>query len=346
MLLLESIQKPSKHAEHRVRNPAMKSCVLTHQLQPVTKPTTMRTLIIPALLVLLASHRALAGVPNSVAISTETGDLGPKIAAEVQSGLEAEILYGLTEVFSNVARVKLNLTQVSDARIIARIQECEDLPCLEDIAKSAGVDLVVQVRMQVKKTGKKGKPEYAISMVVARDAPTRDGWREKTDCQACAAGEIKHMASLLASTIAEHIKIEAQATPPPALKPPVAAVEPAPSPVAIANPPPAPPAPPEASAWFVPRYVSATALVIGAGLIGTGAYLMSIDGNASCNLAAGQTQCPHVYATGALGTGLLIGGGVATLGGLAALIFFAPSAGSAHVALGFSGTSISVRGAF
>ncbi|HEX7596934.1 MAG TPA: hypothetical protein VF518_01900 [Polyangia bacterium] len=304
----------------------------------------MRTLPIAASILLLASPRVFAGVPSTVAVAVDTSDINPKTAVEVQTGLEAEVAYGLAEVFSNFARVKVNIAQVSDPQILARIQICEDAECLQNVAKSAKVDLVVQVRVQAKKVAKKGKPEYAIHMVIARDAPTRDTWREKTDCQACGASEIKHMASLLASTIAGNIKIDTQPAVEPAPKAPEKVVKLAPPPVEMEEP--SPPPAPEERGWQVPRWVSVTALVGGAALIGTGVYMLSIDGKGTCNLAASEELCARRHKTRGLGIGLLAGGGLAALGGLGGLIFFAPGSGAARLALEVTGSSISVGGTF
>jgi hypothetical protein len=307
----------------------------------------MRTLPIAASLLLLASPRVFAGVPSTVVVAADTSDINAKIAAELQTGLVAEISYGLAEVFSNFARVKVNLTQVSDPAIVARVQACEDAECLQNVAKSAKVDLVVQVRVQAKKAAKKGKSEYVIHMVIARDIPTRDTWREKTDCQACGASELKHMASLLASTIAGNIKIDTQPAVEPAPKAPeqvVKAVKVAPPPVEIEDPSPPPAA--EESGWHVPRWVSVTSLVGGAALIGTGVYLLSIDGKGTCDVAAPEELCARRHKTRGLGIGLLAGGGLAALGGLGGLIFLAPGSGAARLAFEFTGSSISVGGTF
>jgi hypothetical protein len=184
-------------------------------------------------------------------------------------------------------------------------------------------------------------------MVVARAAPDRDAWSETTDCQACAASEIKHTASLLASTIAEHIKVKA--TPPePAHEP----VPPRPTPVAPASPAPPPgvdvrQATAETSpGWYIPRALSLTALASGIVLIGTGLYLIGINGEGTCDLAASKQLCPRRYKTQTLGIGLQTGGGVAALGGAAGLLFFSPSARFTHVALNITGSSIAVSGEF
>jgi hypothetical protein len=65
----------------------------------------------------------------------------------------------------------------------------------------------VRVRQGAKKASKRSKSDFLVSMIVARSQPDRDAWVEKTDCQACEAGEIKHTASLLAFTIGERIKV-------------------------------------------------------------------------------------------------------------------------------------------
>jgi hypothetical protein len=182
-------------------------------------------------------------------------------------------------------------------------------------------------------------------MVVARPTPDHEAWTEKTDCPACDAREIKHTASLLASAIAEHMKTKRSA--------PAPAEEATPTPLTV-TPPPAPPpaldsrplpAPPKPSA-SVPTYLSLTALAGGAALIGAGIYLIHLDGEGTCDTAAPQELCARRYRTRNAGIGLVTGGGLAALGGLVGLIFFSPSSGATPVALGFTGSSISVSGGF
>jgi hypothetical protein len=301
----------------------------------------------------LASQPAFAGVPNTVAIAVDTSSLVPKIADEVQDGIVTHILAGFGEVMSALAATDIALTPVSEAKTLERVLECEGIECLQDLAQTAKVDLVVQVRVRVKqatkqatkKASKRSKTDYFISMVVARSAPDRDAWSEKADCQACAAGEIKHTASLLASTIAERIKVKTTPT-----TPMPAVVAPAPAPVTVAPPPLAPqnkPAPSDPDrGWYVPRYLSVAALAGGALLLGSGIYLMHINGQGTCNLSAPKDLCARRYKTGDLGIGLVAGGGVAALAGIVGLVAFSPGAGAGHVALNIGASSISVSGAF
>jgi hypothetical protein len=46
----------------------------------------------------------------------------------------------------------------------------------------------------------------------------------------------------------------------------------------------------------------------GAAMVGTGIWLLVIDGDGTCDPMPGQTQCPEVYSTTGLGIGSLIGG--------------------------------------
>jgi hypothetical protein len=198
------------------------------------------------------------------------------------------------------------------------------------------------VKVQAKKATKKAKADYAISMVVARAVPDRDAWREKTDCQACTGGDVKHMASLLASTIAERINIDvAPPSPQPSPVPPVAATPPRPPRTDLVTSPTAP-----QPGFYVPRALSIAALAGGVALVGSGIYLLHLNGQGTCSLAANEKQCPRLYNTTGLGTGLVIGGGVAAVGGLVGLVFFPPGGGTSQLALGFNGSSISVRGAY
>jgi hypothetical protein len=305
----------------------------------------MRIISTAALLLVLAAPRVFAGAPSTVAIGVDTTTLGRKIADDLQDGLGQEVVNGLTEVFSNVVKAKVQLTPVSDPSLLAQVRDCEGAECLQELAKSAPVDLVVQLKVQAKKATKKGKGDYTISMAVARAAPARDAWREKTDCQACTGGDVKHMASLLASSIADHINLE--------VTPPVP--EPAPV-IPVVTPPPAPPppAPPEVvatpaapePAFYVPRALSIAVLAGGVALAGSGVYLLHLNGRGTCELAANERQCPDLYDTAGMGTGLVIGGGAAVVAGLVGLIFFPPTARTANLAFGLNASSMAIRGTF
>jgi len=310
----------------------------------------MRIPLVATLLLSLASQPALAGMPNTVAIAVDTSSLGTKVAAEVQDGIATRIVSGLSEVMSTLAGSDITLTPVSDPITQRGILACEGDVCLQDLARIAKVDLVIRVRVNPKqaskKASKRSKQDFAISMVLARSVPDRDAWSETTDCQACAASEVKHAASLLASAIAEHIKVKAT-TPEPAH-------EPVPEPMPVAAAPSPPPLRPDvvlptaaaSPAWSVPRSVSVATLAGGVLLLGSGLYLIHINGEGTCNLSASQELCARRYKTQNLGIGLLAGGGVAVLGGLAGLLFFSPSTKSTPVSLTITGSSIAISGEF
>lgn len=312
-------------------------------------------LIAPVLLVMplaFATRAALADGPSSVAIAVDTDSLAPKLAAEVQDGAVTHVLTGLTEVLSTLAGAEINLAPVSDAKTVQRIVDCEGVECLQDLARFDKVDLVVQVRVRPKQTTRKAAKaakaaDYLIAMAIARAAPEREAWTDKTDCQACDPRQIKHAASLLASTLAERIKIKRSAEPPSAETPPapMTVTPPAPAPVLASKPLPPPPRA-GAAGSSVPTYLSLTALVGGVLLMGSGGYLIHIDGDGTCDTAPPKSLCPRRYRTRGAGIGLLAGGGLAALGGLVGLVFFAPSSGAPAVALSFTGSSISVSGGF
>jgi hypothetical protein len=253
---------------------------------------------------------------------------------------------------SHLAATDIALTPFSGSRTTEQVLECEGIECLQDLAQSAKVDLVIQVRVRAKqptkKVSRRARPDYLVSMVVVRAAPDREAWSEKADCQACEASEIGHTASLLASMIAERIKIKKD------LPAPTHEARPAPTTMTTAQaaPPPAPAtsprraAPASESEWSVPRYVSVPTLAGGVLLIGSGLYLIHIDGEGTCDLTAPKDLCPRRYETRNAGIGLVAGGGLAALGGLAGWIFFSPSAGSTPMALSLTGSSISVSGRF
>jgi len=302
----------------------------------------MRTFFTTALLLLLASSRTFAAAPGKVAIAVDTSSLKPKLAKELQDGIASEVATGLGEVLSSLLKTRVELAVVPDVKVTQQVMDCQDAECLEDLAQTAKVDLVAQVKVLAKKRARRGKRSYTISMIVAQGDPNRQAWNEQSECKACGSGDIKHMASLLASTIAERIDLRATRTAPP----------PAPKPVVVAPPPPPPSPPPVVSTpapkpvRYIPRALSISAMVGGAALAGTGIYLLSRNGEGTCDPAAGQRECERVYDTKAFGTTLLVGGGAAIVGGLVGLVFFPPVASSSRVALGFTGNSISVRGAF
>lgn len=154
-----------------------------------------------ALLFLVASHPVMVGAPNTVAIAVDTTSLDQKLAAEVRDGIAAEVLDGL-----RVAEI--DFIPSEETKIVARVVDCAGIECLRNIAKSANLDWVVQVRVQAKGATKKGKTDYVVSMMVVRDTPNRGAWHEEADCPGCESSEIKHMASLIAGEIAGRIKVE------------------------------------------------------------------------------------------------------------------------------------------
>jgi len=306
----------------------------------------MRVLPLIALFLAAASQHAFAGVPATVAIAADTSGLPPQLAAEIQDGVVTHVLSGLNQVISTLWGTDINLAPVYETKILDQIVECESIECLQDLAGTAQSDLVLQVRVRVKQGGKKpsrkAKADYLVSMVVVRPEPDGDTWTEKTDCLACEGSEIKHAASLLASVIAEHIKVQRNA--------PVEASSPR---VATAAPP-APTAPQPAKATkpipaaphsHVSTYLSLAGLAGGAVLIGTGIYLVHIDGQGTCDLSGPQELCARRYRTRPAGIALVSGGGLAALAGLVGLIV-SSSGSDARVALAFTGSSIVVSGGF
>ncbi len=317
-------------------------------------PTTAALLF--ALVLALASQLAFAGNPSTVAVAIDTSGLAPKLADVVQDGAVTHVLTGLSQVISTLAATDITLTPITDPIEVEQVLECESIECLQDLAETAKIDLVVQVRVRVRQSARRparrSKPDYLISMIVVRSVPRREAWSEKTDCKGCDPSEIKHTASLLASTIAERIKFIKT---PPA---PVAAAEPTPPTILTPPAPPPPalerraslaepaPAPGPEPSWYVPRYLSLTAIAGGVVLIGSGIYLVHLDGEGTCDLAAPKDLCARRYKTAAAGIGLVAGGGLATLAGLVGLIAFSPGSGGSHVALNITASSLSLSGGF
>ena len=307
-----------------------------------SKPANMRIISAAAFIFLLVGKPAFAEGPNAMAIAVDATIPGEKNPAEFRNGVATRVIAGFDSF-------KFELSPVADPKIIEKAQACEGASCLQDLAKSADLALVVQVRIQAKKTAKKGKLDYSISVLVARDAPDRNSWREKGTCPECDATEAKQQVFLIVGTIGDRIQGESQkakqaqvvsgpvsppiyAVPPPAVAPPV-----------LVNP---PQVRKEPAGWYVPRYLSISALGGGAALIVTGIVLRKIDGGGTCTLPANKKECSRVYSTGGLGTGLIWGGGAAVLGGLAGLLFLGPSPEDSHVTVGFSGSSLLVGGSF
>ena len=307
----------------------------------------MRSISTLAPLLLLAGSPAFAAVPRMVAITTDTGTIHAKIANKVQDGIAEEVLSGLAEGFANVVKTKVELTPLSNSVVDTAALACEAAECLSNLARAAKVDLVVQLKIQAKKArrraNRRAKTDCTLSMIVARAVPNRDAWRETTECEACTSSDIKHMASLLATTIAERIDITAPPPAPPAppAPRPLAAKTPTPAPAAVVTTPPLAPK----SQWYVPRALAISAIAGGAAILGSGIYLLALNGRGTCDLASGQQECPRLYDTTGLGTGLIIGGGAVAVAGLVGLVWFSPGWNS-QVALGFTGSSLSLRGAF
>lgn len=330
----------------------------------------MRILPTASLLLVFASHDAFAGIRHTVALAVDTNSLAEKVATEVQEDIGPQVLAGIADIMSTPDPTKIDLTAVSEVKTLARILECEGAECLQDLGQDTGVDLLIKVKVRAKqaaqeasneaakkvskraskKAAKTTKADYLVSMIVVRAAPSREVWSEKTDCLACEASEIKRTASLLGSALAERIKPKLATTPKPIAEAATQAPEPVPTPPPPPEPPvavdtsPSPAAP--APAWYVPRYLSVTALAGGVLLLGSGIYLVHINEKGTCDLAASQDLCAKRYKTQNLGFGLIAGGGLATLGGLAGLLFFPPGTSSTHMALNFTGSSFSLSGNF
>jgi hypothetical protein len=303
----------------------------------------MRIISAAAFIFLLAGKPAFAEGPNAMAIAVDATIPGEKNPAEFRNGVATRVVAGFDSF-------NMGLSPVSDPKIIEKARACEGASCLQDLAKSADLALVVQVRIQAKKSARKGKLDYNISVLVARDAPDRNSWREKGTCPECDSTEAKQQVFLIVGTIGDRIQGEAQKAKqapvvPGPVSPPLVAVPP---PV-VAAPPPrdlvSPPPQTADSSWSVPRYVSGSVLAGGLVLAGVGGYLLHLNGEGTCDLAAPKKLCTRTHDTGAAGVGLAAGGGLLALGGLVGLLFFGPDSGT-HVTFGITGSSISIAGGF
>ena len=294
-------------------------------------------------LLLLPSQHAFAGASNSIAIAVDTSALSQEAAAEIRGGVGAQVLAGLLAA-------KIDVIPNSEERIVTQARDCDGVSCLQELATSAELALVVQVRIEAKKKAKKRKADYSVSMLVVRGAPDAQAWREESDCPGCEADETKHISYLLASMIGERVGAEPRritravaqlpAAPPPA--PPVETpAPPPPSPSIISIPPPTP-----NPGWSVSRYVSVPLLAGGVAMVASGIYLLHINGQGTCDLAAPKQACPQRYKTQGLGVGLIAGGGLASIAGLAGLIVFTPEVRGTRMSIACGVSSISASGAF
>jgi hypothetical protein len=319
-----------------------------------SRRANMRILATAILLLGFASQDALAVTRRTVAIAVDSSSLAGKLADDVQESTGPRVLAALAEIMSAPDPIKIDLTLVNEPGTSDRILACAGAECMQDLGQTAGVDLVIKVKVRTKqvstkpakKSAEKAKADYQISIIAVRSAPQRDVWSEKTECLACEAGEIGPAASLLAGAVGEQIKATLT------LAKPAPEAAPAPAPVPKTPPPPTPalestqaPATP-APDFYVPKSLSVTALAGGVLLLGSGIYLVHIHGKGTCDLAAQQDLCAQRYRTKNLGIGLIAGGGLATLGGLVGLIFFPPGSSSAPMALDITGSSISLSGNF
>jgi len=326
----------------------------------------MRPFLILAILVVspLASlgPRAHAALAGTVAIAVDTAGVAPAVANEVQSGATTHILTGFSQVLAARALANVSLTPVDDAAARERALGCEDIACLRGLAESAGLDLVVRVRVErapsAKKTRRRAPADYLVSMVAVQPAPNAGGWTESTDCRGCGSSEIKHSASLLASAIAERVGFapDAEEAPaeaaaaPPHPEPPAAPVAAA---ARAAAPPPFETRPsltsrplPEQPSRYDPTYLSVTALTGGAVLLGAGLFLLHLDGQGTCEVPDSGELCARRYKTRAVGISLTAAGGVAALGGLVGLVFFPADRDKRRVTLDVTPSSVLVSGGF
>jgi len=97
---------------------------------------------------------------------------------------------------------------------------------------------------------------------------------------------------------------------------------------------------------YVPRALSIGGLLGGVALLSSGVYLLALNGQGTCDLTAAEKQCPRLYDTTGLGTGLVVGGSVVAIAGLVGLVWFLPGNWDSQVALGLSGSTLMVRGRF
>ena len=233
------------------------------------------------------------------------------MASQVQDGAVTHVITGLTQVMVARGGPDVSLRPVTDPSTLERVLACGSAQCLRELGQSAGIDLVVQVRVRpapnAGKVTRRSKASYLVSMVALQPLSRGEGRTEQTECRACGSSEIKHSASLLASIVAESITLEPPPAPPAGPDAPSVAQSPPPlpAPLPLPAPPPLPAPQPDLArtpvgqkpAASVPPYLSVAAMAGGALLVGTGLYSIHIDGEGSCDLSGGSELCARRYKT-------------------------------------------------
>jgi hypothetical protein len=264
---------------------------------------TMRIPPVVAFLMVLASQPAFAQRPKSAAVAVDVQGFDAKTTEHLTGSVSLRVVDGF-------AAAKVALVPISNSKLTALVGECVEASCLQEVAKSELLDLVVQVKVQAKKSGKKNRADYDISMMVVRVVPDVFSWREKIGCPGCAASEATNMVSQLATIIGGRIAKETpQEATRPALPPTAAEAPdvPPPRPTIIKS---SPTAQEKSRLW--------PWLTVGAGgvLAVTSVVLWTQEGKGhGCVAVAGGEPCrektvawPAATVTGGLGLAGLVAG--------------------------------------
>ncbi len=304
---------------------------------PRTEPTSAALI-----LVAVASLGGVARAAPTLAVGVRA--TGPvEKARDVQ-----DIEEGIPKQFaSGLESAGYAVELVNDAPTATRIRECTSDDCLQNSTATRVASLAAQVNVEVRRSTKKGR-DFTVFVVLARTTPDRQVWREKHACRSCTVDAAKHLAFLIGAQLAAEVsKVPMPpAAPPPPEAPAVAKQAPAEQPTT------APAAdlrtsvgPAGPSSFAVPRYAPWVALGAGAAALTSGLYLLSIDGDPSCDLTGAQRRCPERYATKTPGGILAAGGGLLAAAGVVS--FFFREEGRRHgTSVSVTPTGLSVQGSF
>lgn len=263
----------------------------------------MRTSWIVVLLCIVASHPAFAQRPKTAVVAVDVQGSDAKNTEYLTRSVALRAVDGF-------AAAKVALVPISNSKLTALAGECIEASCLQEVAKSELLDLVVQVKVQARKSGKKNRADYDISMMAVRVVPDVFSWRENIECPGCGASEVTNMVSQLATIIGGRIaKKTPQEATRPALPPTAAEAPdvPPPRPTIVKS---SPTAQEKSRLW--------PWLTVGAGgvLAATSVFLWTQEGNGhDCVAVAGRAPCrektvawPAASVTGGLGlAGLVVG---------------------------------------
>jgi hypothetical protein len=274
---------------------------------------------------LLASTSALAA-PRGAAL---VPSLKPSASPELRDRMHESVTRGLQNA-------GLEVIPAGEIRMRLGVSE-EMMNCSAPGTCAARVGLLLRTDVMIGADIIINGKDYAIKLR-AIDAAGREIGKLEDSCDICTVNEADQAVTRAVAKLATQVKTTlteaasqphtAEVTPPvvpptppkpetPATPPPTTA-QPTPPPV---TPPPVTPQPQPQKKGFPLKLVLGIASgVVGIIGISVGAYLVSIDGQPTCDAADPIHHCPSLYNTVG-GGGALIGIGIAALGAAGALIY-------------------------